>query len=103
MTISSVFSKFRILLRILLLFLPLIIADVYVPGTPGAPWSEEEILTVKGKLQSIFRRGGGFDALRSLRPDGTPGPWESGNFNGRWSLIPDAPKMLRLGFHDCLK
>ena len=103
MIISSVFFKIRILLRILLLFLPLIIADVYVPGTPGAPWSEEEIFTVKAKLQSIFHRRGGKNALHLLHPDGTPGPWESGNFNGHFSLLPDAAKVLRLGFHDCLK
>ena len=103
MIISSVSFKIRILLRILLLFLPLIVAEVYVPGTPGAPWSEEEIMTVKGKLLAIFRRGGGFDALMELHPPETPGPWESGAFNGKWDLIPSAPKMLRLGFHDCLK
>ena len=86
-----------------MLFLPLIYADVYVPGTPGGEWSEEEIMTVKSKLQAIFRRGGGIDALHQLHPDGTPGPWESGSFDGRYSLMPSAPKMLRLGFHDCLK
>ena len=80
-------------IRVSLLILPIVCADVYQPGTPGAPWSEEEMLIVKAKMQDIFRRGGGFDAVRTIRPD----------HSGRWSRIPDAPKFLRLGFHDCLK
>ena len=89
--------------------MPIVLADEYVPGTPGASWSEEEIMIVKAKLQAIFRRNGGYDALHQLYPDGSPGPWESGSFNfssngiGMWQIIPDAPKVLRLGFHDCLK
>ena len=97
------FSISRLVLRVLILFLPIILADVYQPGTPGAPWSEEEMLTVKSKLLAIFRRGGGYEALRTIYPPNTPGPFESGSFNGRWSRVPDAPKFLRLGFHDCLK
>ena len=54
-------------------------AEVYVPGTPGAPWTEEEVLIVKAKLYSIFNRKG--------FAWGTEG----------------APRALRLGFHDCLK
>jgi hypothetical protein len=46
---------------------------VYVPGTPGADWTIEELVVVKAKLFSTFRYG------------------ESG------------PQALRLGFHDCLK
>ena len=95
--------KNRLVLQVVLLFLPITWAGVYQPGTPGGPWSEEEMMIVKSKLQAIFRRGGGYDALRAIHPPGTPGPFESGNFNGRWSRVPDAPKMLRLGFHDCLK
>ena len=89
-----------------MLSLPLFLADVYVPGDPGANWSEEEIIIVKAKLQSVLRRGGSEEALRQLRPPGTPGSVfeESGRLNWTYSdRIPDAPKMLRLGFHDCLK
>ena len=76
-----------------------------MPGQPGAEWSEEEVIIVKAKLLSIFRRGGGSYALHQLHPDETPGPWESGSFDWRrhGSRLPDAPKMLRLGFHDCLR
>merc|ERR1712213_194319 len=45
----------------------------YVPGTPGAPWTDYELLTVKAKLFRLFRYG------------------------------ISAPAVLRLGFHDCLK
>ena len=44
----------------------------YVPGTPGAPWTVEEQMAVRGKLYFFFRRR-------------------------------QAPEVLRLAFHDCLK
>ena len=62
----------------------------YVPGTPGAAWSKLEVLTVKSKLYSVFANGGA-DALSQLY--GQP-------LNGLWSPL---PKVLRLGFHDCIK
>ena len=31
----------------------------YVPGTPGAAWSREEILAVKAKIRLTFKLGGG--------------------------------------------
>ena len=83
--------------------MPLTLSGVYQPGTPGGSWSEEEMIIVKSKLQAIFHRRGGVDALREIYPPGTPGPFESGIFSGRFDRLPDAPKMLRLGFHDCLK
>ena len=45
----------------------------YVPGTPGAPWTMEEILIMKAKFFFMFGR------------------------------MDNAPKHLRLGFHDCIK
>merc|ERR1719232_1672054 len=45
----------------------------YVPGTPGASWSPEEILIMKSKFFTMFGR------------------------------MDNAPKHLRLGFHDCIK
>ena len=49
-----------------------------MPGTPGAEWSEEEVLIVKSKLYATFNK----DFM----------PWSEG-----------AARALRLGFHDCLK
>merc|ERR1719266_1323480 len=45
----------------------------YVPGTPGAPWTADEILIMKAKFFFFFSR------------------------------MDNAPKHLRLGFHDCIK
>ena len=59
----------------LIFLLPLTCASVYVPGTPGAPWSQDELLIVKSKLYALFNKN------EDIR----------------------APVMLRLGFHDCLK
>ena len=47
--------------------------DPYVPGNPGAPWTEEQILIMKAKFFNYF------------------------------SLCDCAQKHLRLGFHDCIK
>jgi len=47
--------------------------DPYVPGNPGAPWTQEEILIMKSKFFHFF------------------------------STRDNAPKHLRLGFHDCIK
>ena len=59
----------------------------YVPGTPGAPWTLEEMLTVKAKLHSIFYSG-----------------WVANQLpiSDHWRWF-SAAKALRLGFHDCLK
>ena len=74
----------------------------YVPGTPGAPWTHQEVLTVKSKLYSIFSGRGGYAALEQIY-----GKWQSNPSNWKdfpnWMDVPNAAKMLRLGFHDCLK
>ena len=59
----------------------------YVPGTPGAPWTLEEMLIVKAKLFSIWGKRGG-----EMTGDGL-------TFQHYFSEL----KALRLGFHDCLK
>ena len=71
--------------------MPVITQALYVPGEPGADWSEEEILIVKAKLIRIVSNGASaYDALN---------PGHSWN----WRRMPTAAKFLRLGFHDCLK
>jgi len=74
----------------------------YVPGTPGAPWSHQEVLTVKSKLYSIFSGRGGYAALEQIygKPPSNPSNWMD---FPNWMDVPNAAKMLRLGFHDCLK
>ena len=89
----------------------------YVPGTPGSAWSREEILAVKAKIRRTFKLGGGMarearkGILKSQKrqyyflhdssislvlgiPVRVPGE-NGGGYN--------APKVLRLAFHDCLK
>ena len=83
----------RLLFLVSFLF-PLIFAQQYVPGTPGAPWSDEEMIIVKAKLYSVFNRGGGGRALKQIY--GQKLGWN-------WTDTPNAAKMLRLGFHDCVK
>ena len=40
---------------LLLLLYPLFVHSTYVPGTPGAPWTDEEVLAVKAKLRQGFQ------------------------------------------------
>ena len=85
-------------LGLLVLWAPFIYAQSYVPGTPGAPWSDNEIIIIKSKLYSIFDRNGGHNALKQIYGKKSNAP-----FKWTWSDVPNAPKMLRLGFHDCLR
>lgn len=81
------------------IFFALLIAFIecqeYVPGNPGAQWSLHELLTVKSKLYSLFDGRGKFIAIEQLYNGTNPGV--------NWHDVPDEAKMLRLGFHDCLK
>ena len=93
-TIDFDFYHFYRLFILFCLFGPLVLAGEYVPGTPGAPWSMDEVLAVKAKLYGIFStRGQSFTAGAVPRPQ----PFE------KWFLWASAAKALRLGFHDCLK
>ena len=80
-------------MSILALFVSFCLGE-YVPGEPGAPWSKEEVLAVKAKLNAIFAKRGGEDALKEIYNGQNPSTWMD---------RPNAAKMLRLGFHDCLK
>ena len=67
-------------------------ADPYVPGEPGGPWTESELSIVKAKLYAVYSRSN--DVMNELY-DGTDVDTDGGE--------PSAPKMIRLGFHDCLR
>ena len=73
----------------------------YEPGEAGAEWTKNELLIVKAKLYRIFS-GGGFSAVEEI---GGPGftPYSGYPYSVSSAEIPDAAKMLRLGFHDCLR
>eukprot|EP00756_Hemistasia_phaeocysticola_P021489 Hpha_TRINITY_DN15778_c1_g3::TRINITY_DN15778_c1_g3_i1::g.40632::m.40632 len=88
-------------LLVLLLFALCLYADgaKYVPGTPGAEWTEEEMLIMKAKLWRLFDTS------------------QSGHITWEWKYMhhakdPDpkpsltsrpVPLTLRMSFHDCLK
>ena len=95
------------LYKSLLLFLPILAHSTYVPGTPGAAWSQQEILDVKAKLRVIFRNPWG-PMKKALEILGYPPETfntdqhsEEGIY-GNWR-IPSPQKFLRLSFHDCVK
>eukprot|EP00930_Biecheleria_cincta_P034655 TRINITY_DN2391_c0_g1_i4.p1 TRINITY_DN2391_c0_g1~~TRINITY_DN2391_c0_g1_i4.p1 ORF type:complete len:703 (+),score=68.91 TRINITY_DN2391_c0_g1_i4:67-2175(+) len=64
----------------------------YVPGEPGATWTKEEVLIVRAKVRRLLNEGGALISEAGLATVGE-----------RWSSTPNAAKVLRLGFHDCLK
>ena len=43
----------RVILVVLLY--PLCVHSTYVPGIPGAPWSNEEVLAIKAKLRQGYQ------------------------------------------------
>ena len=65
-------------------------------GKRGEPWSQEEILMVKAKLVQVFLSTGSvYNEYLALHPEVEP-PKGGANY-------PNGPKMLRLGFHGCLR
>ena len=68
-------------------------SNPYVPGEPGGPWTMEELLIVKAKLYVLFSNEDGRNSLKEL--NGRDSSWGGDE--------PNEAKMLRLGFHDCLK
>ena len=93
LSVEKVMFRNMLIIVLLLPFLSIFASADYIPGSPGAPWTKYEVLTVKSKLYSIFARKGGANALKQIYGKNPSG----------WVDVPNAPKFLRLGFHDCLK
>lgn len=91
----------------------------YVPGEPGAAWSEWEALVVMGKLRRVFdapqtiyrelkQKYGEIDCHTGFADTGGDAERCDGK-NGRaraspgTESLPNAAKFIRLGFHDCIK
>ena len=70
-------------------------AAAYTPGSPGAAWSQAEVLAVKAKLRMSFSKAWAMPGWANTAL-GTTDPGDNG---GGYS----AAKVLRLTFHDCLK
>ena len=69
----------------------------YFPGVSsqgGADWSVEDTIAVKEKLLKLFEKQG--PVLKEYKK------LHAGHFPYVPKTKPDAPKMLRLGFHDCV-
>ena len=78
---------------LLLSFLCLSLSD------PGTPWTEEEALIVKGKIVALMDK-----SVRKTKEYLDLHKKEIGLKEWPESLsIPDAAKLIRLGFHQCLK
>ena len=88
----------------------------YVPGTPGAAWTEEEMLAVKHRLHLVM-----IDPVAALKqvPKGPSTFLDGRYFTGSQILhrmdnvvdqglhlqdavLPNLPKLIRLAFHDCV-
>merc|ERR1719474_1209750 len=105
------------MLKLLLFLAAAIAAEKYVPGTPGAPWSLEEIIAVKGHLTWIMKDSrnalsrvpaGPVSALKGAMMTGADilerfdNVIDEGN-HLHDAVLPEIAKMVRLSFHDCIK
>ena len=84
--------KGRVSTIVIVIFGCLCISQV---ASQGSQWTEKEAEAVKYKLLVIFTKGSVIrKEYRNLNPN-------HGGYHPKTN--PNAPKMLRLGFHDCLK
>ena len=63
--------------------------SVYVPGTPGAPWTDEEVETTR------------FRILQAIHPDWSVKKDMYGDKEFARSITEN--RLMRLSFHDCVK
>jgi len=69
----------------------------YAPGSPGAPWSQAELLVVRAKLWRIFADSKAPTIYNTIPRTGLAPP----NLSNDLGFFP--AKLLRLSFHDCLR
>merc|ERR1712156_1212072 len=96
----------------------------YTPGTPGGPWTDEEVLIVKEKIrfilnthnhEALFHRNENFPPITNLvfgdvtlnnrNPEDTSMDYYRNMTFSRSSarISPTPRKVIQLAFHDCLK
>ena len=94
------------------------LCDPYVPGTPGGPWTDEEVAIVRQKIlqmlnQTNYIRGHPPEFLKDdltltayhgcKKGDCQPTTfWGNSMFLTRMTRRPNAAKLIRLAFHDCV-
>ena len=107
-------ARARTSLAYFFLILPSVVSSEYVPGSPGAPWSQEELLTVRSKLWRLYAKKSFLSNLwkKGYVPNDLPEPNDSIDIKffpakvlrlryylGSVSLSDDC----LVSFHDCLK
>ena len=83
--------------------LVLSVTGEYTPGTPGGPWTYDELLVVRAKLWSLMIDGRAQTLYKKIPYNDRP---MAGELDEKWmnkGLQFFPAKLLRLIFHDCLK
>merc|ERR1711962_1405455 len=95
----------------------------YVPGTPGGPWTDEEVLIVKEKVrymideanaETLYRETERFPQIvneiwgdiwaEAFGADPSTFTWKNKTYwRSDMMLAPTTRKLIQLAFHDCLK
>ena len=96
----------------------------YIPGTPGGPWTEDEVLIVKEKVrfminshnhEALFHRNENFPPITNLvYGDSKLAKWHPNDTSmdyyrnmtfsrSSFRISPTPRKLIQLAFHDCLK
>merc|ERR1711899_316653 len=92
----------------------------YVPGTPGGPWTDEEVLIVKEKVRYMIDEANAETLYRDTErfpqivnevwgniwapDDPSTFTWKNKTYwRSDMMLAPTTRKLIQLAFHDCLK
>ena len=75
------------------------LSGIYIPGTPGASWTDQDLFNTKQSLISIMDNPK--KALKQV-PQGKKFIRKYKKLDDLDAILPTAAKIVRLGFHDCL-
>ena len=82
------------------------LASVYVPGTPGAAWTEDEIKSTRLRILQVHKVTTRIRILKYLCHQAIHPDWnvqkDLYNMKGRGRTGITENKILRLAFHDCV-
>ena len=83
------------------------LASVYVPGTPGAAWTEDEIKSTRLRILQVHKVTTRIRILKYLCHQAIHPDWnvqkDLYNMKGAGRSGMTENKILRLVFHDCVK
>lgn len=83
-----------------LIIIGVAVSSNYVPGTPGAPWSEDELAETKEKIHWIIDNPE--KALKKAKKGNKFKKLYEKEYGDLDAILPTAAKIVRLSFHDCL-